>query len=905
MDQDTVLTGEFQKILLNSASLGANSVGNLTTKDSKRISVLGRSLRAAGPGSTDLEDASEDSIDPQIFDKWVPFLRDSIENDQLTAVAEELNASLEENFQGLESQILSDLQVSDKLTKSISQVANIQSSIENSLAPDVQNLQNRLNSSTSELILRKQAFVNNKKTSLKISEAIILITKVVRILELSSKCQELITDRNFFKALQNLDNLEKLYLQEFKNYQFNFLRQIYDSIPFLKGVIKDECINLIRNSFNSNLGRNLLDVGTTVFEIYNNELLPRWLEKKQEMKLTSFKFNSPVEVSLRSQETLEKLTLENFFNLDEFHDAIMIFQTLKEQQYLFSEFTTEYEFRKAKIIFPLLWKRNKISNISTTPGDISDDTFTKELSFEFLKEYLLRILGFLLYDINLNKSTDYILVDNNYNTTNNFWNGLVNRLYPYMKHYLFNIPKTEDDLNELKNFLCVYAAILENFKFDITVLYEILVSIFQCYCDLQIEQFGKEFQTLLDDDDFMPLTITGHELLGKILNVCWMKSSEQETLLQEYERTMNEADRVDQFSITLPFSPLYPMTCTLAKTVYAKLVNFISIFYHHDLYNLNNILVKTMDTVFNEIVNNKIRSKFDSQSREEISQILINLDYFIIAAEKFSDLMTKENILQNPDIEIRLNSIQQYTESRELAETKLIELIDSKISDILDMVDLDWHAKEIRHEPDISIIDVAQFLEMMFGSTLVNLPYNIQTLLIFREFDSLTRKVLDILLHESPARITQQSVLNFETDIKYLQGIIPKVFPSAAPQSPGDANTSATADVSFSSVINDSDYSPALVESNMKSLEETFTELNQSIELLKCGSFADYMDPEKRMKKFSRIKPEMANILLSKVGASYNVNTNVGNLTDDDVRSMQDSTTSTSPSARLAKFFRR
>ena len=195
-------------------------------------------------------------------------------------------------------------------------------------------------------------------------------------------------------------------------------------------------------------------------------------------------------------------------------------------------------------------------------------------------------------------------------------------------------------------------------------------------------------------------------------------------------------------------------------------------FYRHDLPALNRLLVNAIDKIFIDIVNKKIRAKLQSTSREEIAQILINLDYFIVATKAFSKIMTEGNIMQNPDIEIQLKSTKDLKDSRKYAEGKLIKLIDSKVADILETVDLDWNSKEIIQDPDISIVDVAQFLEMMFATTLINLPYSIQILLIFREFDSLTRRFLDILLNDTPDHITHESVLNFEVNIKYLEGII-------------------------------------------------------------------------------------------------------------------------------------
>lgn len=270
MDQEgqPLLSKDFQQVLLATAS-GNNSswteravLNNESTDAVKHEPALGQN---------DVFD-----LDPLSFDKWVPFLRRALDKNQLDPVIDELENSIEDNFQGLELQLLQDSQMNDKLETSIDEIANIQGMVQDTLSSEISKFQIRLSESANELIVKKQMYVNNKKISLKISEATILITKVVRILELSSKCQELITERKFFKVLQNLDSLEKLYLQEFKNYNFQFLIEIYNSIPFLQKVTKDECINLIRNSLNLNLGKNLIKVGQEFVAIYENELLPQW-----------------------------------------------------------------------------------------------------------------------------------------------------------------------------------------------------------------------------------------------------------------------------------------------------------------------------------------------------------------------------------------------------------------------------------------------------------------------------------------------------------------------------------------------------------------------------------------------------------------------------------------------------
>ncbi|CAI6495809.1 AIS_HP2_G0017050.mRNA.1.CDS.1 [Saccharomyces cerevisiae] len=909
MDQEgqPLLSKEFQQVLLATASGNNSSWTERTVSNNESTDAVKHDLTL---GQNEVFD-----LDPLSFDKWVPFLRNTLDKNQLDPVIDELENSVEDNFQGLELQLLQDSQMNDKLETSIDEIANIQDMVQDTLSSEISKFQMKLSESANELIVKKQMYVNNKKISLKISEATILITKVVRILELSSRCQELITERKFFKVLQNLDSLEKLYLQEFKNYNFQFLIEIYNSIPFLQKVTKDECINLIRNSLNSNLGKNLIKVGQEFMAIYENELLPQWLETRTKMKLTNFKFNSPVEISMRDETSLAKLNLNEFFQLDDFHDSIMIFQSLNELNSLSSEFSKEYELRKTKLLYPLIWKKNKtvtyqmnslLRGTGASPGVAghdasSDDVFTQSLSLPFLQDYFLKILGFLLYDINLNKATEFTLVNNDYNSTNEFWDGLMDRLSPYLKYFIDEKLETETDMIKFKDFLCLCVAILENFKLNIEPLYKILVSIFEKFCSVSLRAFNDEFQILLNDDDFMPLSINDKTLYDKVLKICWMKEDEH---LHLPDPTSEEP-----FSVILPFSPLYPMTCTLAKKTYSRITAFLSIFYRHELHTLNNILIKAMDDIFNDIVNKKIRSKLESTSREEIAQILINLDYFIIAAKEFSNFMTRENILQNSDMEIQLSSIKHLAESRKLAETKLIELIDSKISDILETIEIDWQTREIRQDPDISIIDLAQFLEMMFASTLQNLPYSVQTLLIFREFDSLTRQFMDILLHDTPSIITHESIINFEIDINYLKGIIPRIFPST----PGiiDSNgyhspmTPSTPTFPNANSVD----APTLFENNIKSLEATFMELKQCIELLKAQG-KDYNEPEIRLRKYSRIRKEDAALLLSKIERSA---TSKDGANNDDNSTMDSSSIFNPESAngtdsnasRIAKFFNR
>lgn len=830
--------------------------------------------------STGFEQDELFELDEQTFDRWIPSLRHTIDEGQLNTVVDDLYASIDEYFENFEVQILQDSQINNNLATSIKEIDQVQTIINGSLQQDIKTLQNNVRQSAQSLISKKQILIGNTKTSAKITESSILIQKILQILELSNRCHELIEENDFFKALQTIETFETIYLQDFKQYNFDFLKQIYSSIPLLKSKIKDESINLIKKSLNYNLEKTFGIVGEKYYEVYETEILQDWLKIKQSMKLNSSKFNSPVEISLRDTSRLQVLQLQNFCQLDEFHDSILIFQSLDEMPFFIDEFNKEYEFRKSKLIYPLFLKEaSTVSHLEQ-----SSNLFAEKLDLPFFKEYILKVVGFLIYDRELHKSTDYVLCNNSYNATDEFWDCFMNKLYQHLMRMVKTKLTDEKSLTEFKDFLGILIAILENLKLNVELLYKVQIETFRQYCDLMVYLFEKEFTSLLQDDDFMPLAINDKSLYEKILKICWLTD-------HGLDVTMGVEGK---FSATLPFSPLYPMTCTLIKKTYSNLHSFISVFFKLDLSHLNLILMKAIDNTFGRVVNENIKSKLDTTSREEIAQILVNLDYFVIAAKEFSIILTKENLTNNPDIEIRLSSIKRLIQTRKEAETKLIDLIDSKVIDLMEFIEFDWNATEVRTEPDMTIIDIAQFLEMMFTSTLAIIPNSIKMLLIFREFDVMTRRFLEKLLNETPPRISPQSVQNFELDMLYLEKTISKIFPNDVASAPSSPSIPVTPTEASSSAGN---RSSTQVENNIKSLLSTFTDLKQHIGLMKANHWEEYKDNSIRLKKYSRVKPEVAQSLLSKLQPP---SSEQSNLVSD-----EGSSTDSRANSRFAKLFSR
>ena len=142
-----MLSKEFQQVLLATASGNNSSWTERTNSNTDGNNAVKHDPTL---GQNDIFD-----LDPQSFDKWVPFLRSSLDESQLEPMIDELENSIEDNFQGLELQLLQDSQMNDKLETSIDEIANIQNMVQDTLSSEISKFQMKLSESSNELIVKR------------------------------------------------------------------------------------------------------------------------------------------------------------------------------------------------------------------------------------------------------------------------------------------------------------------------------------------------------------------------------------------------------------------------------------------------------------------------------------------------------------------------------------------------------------------------------------------------------------------------------------------------------------------------------------------------------------------------------------------------------------------------------
>ena len=208
---------------------------------------------------------------------------------------------------------------------------------------------------------------------------------------------------------------------------------------------------------------------------------------------------------------------------------------------------------------------------------------------------------------------------------------------------------------------------------------------------------------------------------------------------------------IRSFPYVLPFSELYPLCCSHIR-------NFVNEYYmfsdecitsQHDV---DDILRKSLDELLVANVNVPLSLRLDSTNLAQIVQILINLEYLENACIALEELLMQSRSTHRAGI-LKLAATSEFGSTRNLAEKRVFELVNSKIDDFLGIADYDWVTITKNTYPSAYLQDVVAFLTTVVSSTLQYLPQRIKTFVYFEVLDHLAtslKVLLSFLLYVFP-----------------------------------------------------------------------------------------------------------------------------------------------------------
>lgn len=804
---------------------------------------------------------------PDYLEQLAPIVREQlIENDALDDLVinlEDISLEKSKNLEAICKQSENDI------LSSVTNISKIKAS-SNLLQQEVSEISTTMEKTGSKLIEKKKNYLNLKNNYNKINQSIDLINSSLQMLELTNKVHDLIKKEKFFIALKNLDDLKNIHLKNNQINHFKFSQQIYNSIPILTDLIKQKSFESVRKLL-SHLDKNFVNMGEILFE-YAENLISKWYQKIQSDKnndlnklLREFSLNSPIELTIRLSDSTTKLNpLNNEYiqiPLNPIYDAILIYESINELEDLKATYLKELSHRKDRLFHQIL----KIKSTAATgggAGSANSSTLKVFKDSHSLKELLHKLSAFFIVDSIINRNTRYKL--RTAEASRNLWEAMIDKLIPLLVSYINKIQNDRiDELLELKQSIGIFVKLMENYSFPTRKIYdEILILLFKRFQKILLDNFEEEFKISLYEDDSMPMRINDLTLYKKVLAVSWYQTDNPDIIPIS---PINPNDHRG-FPKHLPFSQLYPMTCAQIRSFINKSLQFLEFNIFNKNYKLlSQLLISSLDELMSSKIGLHLKEKVNSTNREEIAQNLINLDFFYISSNEVSKLLTSSNAMMVnisnnsnstasininllkslPQKNFPLNSTEVFKEIKKTAESKLFEMVDGKVMQLMEMIEFDFETTIINDEPSMYIIELGEFLKAMFNSTFSNLPSQVLNLLIFRTFDILADNFKDVL--KTSPLITDVAILNFDSDLTYIEEILNELKDS------GNAG-------------NDNEVGESDQDTNAKSnnrLRGKFEELRQVILLLKNQSFEEFRTF--KVEKYNKIDYELGAQLLNKL----------------------------------------
>ncbi|KAK6455029.1 exocyst complex subunit Sec15-like-domain-containing protein [Scheffersomyces xylosifermentans] len=797
------------------------------------------------------------------LESLAPIIQDAISANGLSDLISRLNGIVKVKDEELNELSLNS---TDEINSCIDAIDDIHGA-STELNKNLISVSQTLNKSAFELMSRKKSLIKNKEVSIQINETCVVLGECIQVLEITNKIHELIKQKKYFSALKLINELTAIHLHKVEG--FSFAKKIYDSIPHLTKMIKDESFENLCNWLTINSERKLNAISDGIYDnLY--DLQDNWNNsRKNNSTFTPYKLNSPVELSLRSPQAYYNIFEDSTLaiRLETIFDAILVYETLHEGETLSTLYHKEWMKKYNRVIYPIT---------SATAESIAHFN-----SLQSLDEYLRKISAFFVMDKQINLVTKFELRSNP--NSDDLWESYVTKLIPVLLNFLKTHKfKTMDELQTFKEITGNFLQIMENYNYRITELYEVLMILFKDYfAPILIQEFRSEFIESIQSDHYMPLTVDQKSDYENIMKICWYRDD-----------APFAPKNVKKMPITFPFSEDYVHYCLGVRSLLDDILNFISQHYSYELNELNNLIV---NDIFERVLGDEkgVGISRDIQdfiaknenNKEVTSQSYTNLEYYLYSLYEIGKLINRRlrthtgigihNIDANDTFTLR--AVDHFNKLKKYSESTIFKMVDSKIRELLDMVEYDEWLPTIRNsEANYSIKDFALFLDNLFTSIFSNLPQSIRTLGLFRSYDFVAEHFLNVL--NSATIYNKIAIENFDLDIKYVEESMKNLY---------SVHQSTETEMTGGHVA----------------LETTFTELRQCIDLLLLDNYDDFIKNSTfRMRSFDRIRFEDGMKLIEKM-KEYQDGEEEPIEADDSNQSLdQQSILSTAAASKFAQF---
>ncbi|TPX32691.1 holo-[acyl-carrier-protein] synthase [Synchytrium microbalum] len=665
-----------------------------------------------------------------------------------------------------------------------------------------------------KMIEKKREVIDYRRRMLNVETTIESFQKSMFVLEIANKINLHIDNRKFYAALRLLDELQSTHLRTSR--QHEFAKHMLECIPNLRENIKEE-ISKDMKDWLINVRESTRKIGKLCLELTAVSQVRNRMRKSPSETLPAAKDirDKVVSAEMLAVDDGETNILDNkHVKLDfkPLHSCLHIYDALGKR----NDFKRNYEDSR----------RLQANLTISTPFSLKNDDLA---GFE---TYLQDVIGFFVIEAIVMNTTENF---RSRGSVEALWETAMEKIKTVIRDSLQDCENPELFLT-IKIRLTIFIQALENYGYSVSKLTDLIISLFDRYSEMMKTKCSESVSELIDSDEYSPLTINNYDEYEQV--------NKAFTLREDIQKQNQRFPRI------VPFSRGFPQCCERIQAFITGFYRFAEGF-STQYGEMDDLLKKSLESLLIQHVNGALLRQLSSNNLSAAVQIRVNLDYWEMACPQF-EILLQERRSAHRGGRVVLQAQQAFRNSKKAAETRITELINIKIDQLLELADYEWQVSvtpaHAPAQPSSYLSDVADITTTVIASTVTNLPPDVQALVYLETFTHLAEALmaspfdyttyakkssdLQLMLNPGVKKLNVNFISGFAVDVNFLKRFV--------------------------------------LGLGMPNLADAFEELIQTLSFLRVDNYEPYLVSGVREQVYPRMRTSNAVVLLEKIRGESN-----------------------------------
>ncbi|KAK2403513.1 exocyst complex component SEC15A [Trifolium repens] len=589
------------------------------------------------------------------------------------------------------------------------------------------------------LLLKLEELLESYSVKKNVTEAIKMSMNCIQVLELCVKCNNHISEGQFYPALKTVDLLEKSYLQ---NIPARALKLVIEGrIPSIKWHIEkkvcsqvNEWMVLIRSSCKK-IGQTAIGRTRSVRQRDEENLeRQRKVEDINASGLDDRVYTLDVEET--DNDSAMQFDLTPLYRACHIHSCMGILEQFHEYYY-----------------------KNRLLQLNSDLEISSSQPFVE--SYQTL---LAQIAGYFIVEDKVLRTAGGLLVEDQVET---MWETALSKMTS-MLDMQFSRMNSATNLLLIKDDVTLVGSTLRKYGYDISPLLDVLDSCRDKYHLLLLADCRKNIIDVIQNDSYEQMVIK--------------KDTDYENHVLSFN--LQTTDIMPAFPYVMPFSSMIPDVCRIVRSFIKGSVDYLA---HGVRTSFFDIVRKYLDKFLIEVLNETLLDTINGRniSVSQAMQIAANIsvleracDFFLRHAAQLCGCGVSTRSIDKPQAALTAKVFLKT--SRDAAYVTLLNLVNAKLDEYMKLTEIVlWTSEEEKQKENEYINEVVFYLDSLMSTAQQILPLEAMYKVGTGALDHVSNIIMSAFLSDSVKRFNVNAVITLNNDLMMLEGFADEKFYSS------------------------------------------------------------------------------------------------------------------------------